>query len=87
MRELEKYVMSHSTIGRMPRSRHKHRNKFQAFNHPPFNACVARPVGKKEVAKEPAARETLDKERKRLRDIKTWDESRAEEWQDMAKRC
>eukprot|EP00974_Lingulodinium_polyedra_P085296 8258326-Lingulodinium_polyedra.AAC.1 len=40
----------------------------------PFNACVARPVGKSELAREPEAQKARDKEWNRLRDKYVWDE-------------
>ena len=45
-----------------------------------FNAVVARPVGKAEIAAEPEAREAMDKEWDRLREKKVWDESEIEDW-------
>eukprot|EP00974_Lingulodinium_polyedra_P128651 11206983-Lingulodinium_polyedra.AAC.1 len=38
-------------------------------------ACVARPVGKAELEREPAARAARDKEWDRLRDKCVWDEA------------
>eukprot|EP00974_Lingulodinium_polyedra_P131193 11216775-Lingulodinium_polyedra.AAC.1 len=40
----------------------------------PFNACVARPVGKAELEREPEAQKARDKEWQRLRDTDVWDE-------------
>ena len=51
-----------------------HRDKV-ADNMFPFNACVARPVTKSEIAGSPGARAALDSEWKRLRDKYVWDES------------
>ena len=62
-----------------------HRQKI-GDSDPIFNACVARPVGKAEIAKTPAAQAALDKEWKRLVDLKTWDENRVEEWGRVAAR-
>ena len=49
-----------------------HRQKIGPHNWP-FNACVARPVGKAEIAANPAAQAALDKEWDRLRVKKVWD--------------
>ncbi len=50
----------------------------------PFNACVARPVTKSEIAGNADARAALDCEWKRLRDKFVWDESVVREWSDVA---
>eukprot|EP00969_Alexandrium_andersonii_P161992 7160097-Alexandrium_andersonii.AAC.1 len=49
----------------------------------PFNACVARHVGKAEIARTPAAQEAEAKERRRLRDKYVWDEDNPREWADV----
>eukprot|EP00969_Alexandrium_andersonii_P044848 1968724-Alexandrium_andersonii.AAC.1 len=41
----------------------------------PFNACVARPVGKAEIARAPAAQEAAKKECDRLRGKYVWGEA------------
>eukprot|EP00969_Alexandrium_andersonii_P374167 15485572-Alexandrium_andersonii.AAC.1 len=41
----------------------------------PFNACVARLVGKAEIARTPAAQVAAKKEWDRLRDKHVWDEA------------
>jgi hypothetical protein len=51
-----------------------------------YNACVARSVGKSEIAKTKAAQEALDKEWEKLLKIGTWDESKVEEWNRVAER-
>eukprot|EP00972_Heterocapsa_arctica_P036797 5417120-Heterocapsa_arctica.AAC.1 len=62
---------------------HQHRDKL-ADNIYPFNACVARPVGKAEIARSPGAKAALDHEWKRLRDQSVWDEVIVREWSDVA---
>ena len=47
---------------------------------PPWNACVARPVGRKEVKESFAAQAALKKEWDRLRQAGCWDESTVQEW-------
>ena len=47
---------------------------------PPFSACVARPVPRKEAKLDPKA----SKEWKKLRDLGCWDQSRVREWRDVA---
>ena len=49
-----------------------------------IEACVARPVSKKERLESAGARASLEKEWSRLRKIDTWDESRVREWSDVA---
>ena len=49
----------------------------------PFNACVARPVGKAELAKAPAAQKAMDAEWQRLRDKDVWDEDHPREWAEV----
>ena len=51
----------------------------------PFNACVARPVGKADIARSDGAREALRAEWDRLRSKDVWDESVVREWADVAK--
>ena len=64
-----------------------HRHKINHFHSPIMNACVARPVGKKEIAQEPKAKKAVDAEWQRLRDIHTWNEGAVREWQDVAREC
>eukprot|EP00972_Heterocapsa_arctica_P036237 5331525-Heterocapsa_arctica.AAC.1 len=52
----------------------QHREKV-AKHMCPFNACVARPVSKAEIANNAGARAALDSEWKRLRDKHVWDET------------
>jgi hypothetical protein len=60
-----------------------HRPKVPDF-HYPFNACVARPVNKAEIAKAPAAQASLDVEWNKLVTVNVWDQSQAFEWSDIA---
>ena len=61
----------------------KHRNKIQDFE-PWFNACVARPVAKKEIERTPKAQAALDKEWNALRNAGVWDETKVFEWSAVA---
>eukprot|EP00972_Heterocapsa_arctica_P108132 15925184-Heterocapsa_arctica.AAC.1 len=61
----------------------QHRDKF-ADNIYHFNACVARLVGKAEIAGSPGANAALDSEWKRLRDKSVWDEVIVREWSEVA---
>ena len=72
-----------------PASRQGHRSKT-----PPclYNACVARPVGNKEVQANPKAKAAMDAEWARLRAVLrpdgklgVWDESSVREWRDVKK--
>jgi len=65
--------------------RNRHRDKIPNFGHLPFNACVARPVGKKEVQQQPKAQAAVKAEWDRLRKIHTWDEDGVREWQHVAR--
>ena len=56
-----------------------HREK-KPFVRPPYNAAVARPVGKKEAAEDPDAATAVKAEWQRLRARKAWDESKVREW-------
>ena len=70
----------------MPTSKDKrfeHRFKIPDFEVP-FNACVARPVGKKEIAQQPKAQAALDKEWDKLVKAKAWTEDKVREWKDVA---
>ena len=73
---------------RMPiekkRKRVRHRTKIPDFVYP-FNACVARPVNRREVAKTPAARAALQKEWDKLRKAGCWDESKVREYDDVVR--
>ena len=51
---------------------------------PPFSACVARPVPRKEAKLDPKAFAALEKEWKKLRDLGCWDQTRVREWRDVA---
>ena len=63
----------------------RHRGHYTEGSLFPFNACVARPVGKKELESTAKAREAVKKEWDRLREIKTWDEDTVMEWADVVK--
>ena len=60
----------------------KHRAKLAA--QVPFNACVARPVGKKEVSQVKEACDSAQAEWHRLKAKKVWDETVIREWDDVA---
>ena len=49
------------------------------------NALTVRPLNKKKVQADPAATASINKEWKRLRDRKAWDEAIVREWSD--RRC
>ena len=51
----------------------------------PFNALVARPVGKKEATENPNAAAALQKEWDRLRAIGCWNEDKVRPWSEVAK--
>ena len=51
---------------------------------PPFSACVARPVPRKEAKVTPKAFAALEKEWKKLRDLGCWDETKVREWREVA---
>ena len=50
----------------------------------PFSALVARPVAKREVEENSAARQAVLKEWDKLRAAKCWDEAAVQEWSDVA---
>ena len=52
-----------------------------------LEACVARPVGKAEISRTPAARAALEKEWQKLHKANTWDESTVMEWSEVAARA
>ena len=47
------------------------------------NRCVARPVGKAEIDRIPAAKASMQKEWDRLRSKFVWDEQNPREWDDV----
>ena len=61
----------------------KHRPKVPD-HHFPFNALVARPVGKKEIQTTPAAQKALDTEWEKLVKAGVWDEQHPREWSDLS---
>eukprot|EP00969_Alexandrium_andersonii_P280987 12423189-Alexandrium_andersonii.AAC.1 len=63
-------------------ARHRHKLGPRSL---PFNACLARPVGKAEIAHTPAAQEAEAKEWKRLRDKYVWGEDNPREWAAVVK--
>ena len=48
------------------------------------NALTVRPFNKKQAQADPAAAASINKEWKRLRDRKAWDETTVREWSDVA---
>ena len=62
-----------------------HRQKIRPHQWP-FNACVARPVGKAEIKAQPKAKAALQKEWDRLRLKKVWDldPKGVRKWSDVA---
>ena len=69
-----------------------HRQKTPEIDHlHVYNACVARPVGKREIRDTPAAEAALQAEWSKLRQAPrgdgtfgAWDESKVREWRDVA---
>jgi hypothetical protein len=55
-----------------------------APRHVPFNALVARPVNKVDIARTSAAKAAMDSEWKRLIDKRVWDVDSVREWRDVA---
>ena len=65
-----------------------HRPKIVAFNSHSWitmNACVARPVGKKDLLQSKGAQASMKAEWVRLRSKVVWDENKVREWSDVAK--
>ena len=65
-----------------------HRPKIVAFNSHSWivkNACVARPVGRKDFLQSKGAQASMQAEWDRLRSKVVWDESIVREWPDVAK--
>ncbi len=66
-------------------------NRLMAGEHrskdipPLFNAAVARPVSRREIAENPAAARAMQVEWDRLRRKKVWRESVVREWADVAR--
>ena len=69
-----------------PGEKPDHREKNRSQSLFPFPACVARPVGKAEINREPLARAALQKEWDRLKERKVWDvdPKAVREWRDVA---
>ena len=65
------------------RSRPPHRPHIRLHVHIVQDACVARPVGKREVQANQKAQESLDVERCRLSEKGVWDEAHPREWNDV----
>ena len=61
----------------------EHRDLIPAHAYP-FPACVARPVGRKQIESAPKAQVALDIEWVKLVDGKVWGQSKAREWADVA---
>ena len=57
-----------------------HRERILKERPFPFNAAVARPVSRNELRSNSIARESMDKEWRRLRDQIVWDEDHPYEW-------
>ena len=69
----------------MPVTREGQPHRDKLLPHEPIDdACVARPVGKQEIASTPAAQAAMQKEWDKLRNLKTWDEKEVREWQTVA---
>ena len=69
----------------MPCVPHKDIHRPKIPDHPlPISALVARPVGKKELLSNPAAKAAMDKEWQRLKDQEVWDMDSVSEWSDVA---
>ena len=65
-----------------------HRPKIVPFNSHSWtvvNACVARPVSKKELLQSPPAQASMKAEWDRLRNKMVWDEDKIREWSDVAR--
>ena len=70
---------------RQRRQRERHRTKVTTQRRFPFNALVARPVGKQEIANTPKAQDAMNAEWGRLRQQTVWDEDHPREWDDVRK--
>ena len=66
-----------------PRQGHRELNPHGSWL-PLIPACIARPVGRKEIATEPAAQAAVNKEWRRLVDRPVWDMNTVREWDDVA---
>jgi hypothetical protein len=53
----------------------------------PFNACVAQPISRKEVARIPAAKAAMQVEWDRLFQKQVWDIASVAEWSDVAEKA
>ena len=62
---------------------HRHRDKCSKERLFHWNAVVARPVGKAEIARVPEAKKAMDKEWNRLRDKRVWIEEKPREWDEV----
>ncbi|MFM7988774.1 MAG: hypothetical protein ACKPKO_56615, partial [Candidatus Fonsibacter sp.] len=63
-------------------SSQQHRD-FLGFRLCPDNLCVARPVGKHEIERTPAAKMAMKKEWGRLRSKHVWDEDHPRDWDEV----
>ena len=61
-----------------------HREKSKRLWYYCYNACVARPVKRKEIDETPKAQAALDEEWNRLKSIGTWNEDGVREWNEVA---
>ena len=66
-----------------PEGDHPHQERLPEYPWP-VNACVARPVGKKEIQENPKAKAALQKEWDRLRQAGCWDETKVRSWREVA---
>ena len=66
-----------------PTGDHPHQERLPEYPWP-INACVARPVGKKEIQENPKAKAALQKEWDRLRQAGCWDETKVRSWREVA---
>ena len=66
-----------------PAAAQSHREKEQR-EHCWADACVARPVSRREIERTEAAQRALEKEWKKLRDAHCWDETDVREWSEVA---
>ena len=74
------------SVPAMPTSksrRRRHRDKCSKSEVFPWNAAVARPVGKAEIVKTPDAKRAMAKEWTRLRDKRVWIEEETREWDEV----
>lgn len=86
MEAFEALVYNDSPVPKLSTFSFTNKHRTKTDHQAPFNACVARPVGKAEIAREPDAQKAIASEWQRLRANGTWNEPLVEEWQDIARR-